>query len=85
MRKHGTFRFILVDMNDSIIESWEALKLFSSSITKGSLIKTHPLPLFQNYQDKNNQAFLAAAQTSKGYILEEIEVIVKAIIYPKYI
>ena len=72
MRHHGTLNFTPPHMNYLLVETWEALKLSSKTITQKYFKKTHWLPLSPLDIGTNHQAFLAGTQQSNIDKTDEI-------------
>ena len=64
MRHNGTLKLTPHHMNFILVETWEALKLLSATITKTDFKKTHLPPLYPLYIGTNHQPCLAGIQQS---------------------
>ena len=82
MRHHGTLNFTPAQMNYVLVETWEALKLSSVTITQNFFKKTHLLPLFRPDIGTNREDFLAGTQQSNREKADDIRSIEKAISAP---
>ena len=67
MRKHGTLKFTLTYMNAILVETWEAFKLPSAITSQVKFKDANLLIISLPNKGTNQQAFLAATQTSKGW------------------
>ena len=64
MRHFGTLKFSTPHINSTLVETWEAFKLPSATITQKYFKKTHTPPLSPPYIVTNHQACLAGTQNS---------------------
>ena len=70
--KHITLNFTLAHINAILVESWEAFKLSSDSITQDYFKKTHLLPIYPTGEDKKHQYSLAATKVYKYHKWDDI-------------
>ena len=59
-------------MNDILVETWEAFKLTSDSVTQDDFKKKKIPPLYPHDQEMNHEDCLEADQTSNGWKVGEI-------------
>ena len=64
MSHHGTLKFTPTHMNSILVETWEAFKLSSATITQKYFNKTHLLPRYLSYISTNDQDCLAGTHVS---------------------
>ena len=81
---HENLKFSPDHINDVLVETWEYLKLSSSTITQEYFKKTHIIPLSLQDKELYHQAGLTATQMSNGQKLYEIELMEKSRVSPIY-
>ena len=82
MIHHVTLKFTSSQMNYVLVETWEAFKISSATITHKAFKNTHILPLSPPYIGFNHQACLDGSQQSNRYIVDDIGRIEKESITP---
>ena len=82
MRHHETLEFTPAHINYILVETWEAFKLSSKTITQKYFNKTHLLLLSSQNIDTKNQSCLASTQQSNREKEDDIGSIAKASIEP---
>ena len=75
---HGTLKFSLPHMNSVLVETWEAFKIPSATITQKAFKKTHLPPLYPADIGTNQQDHLAGIQLSNRDKDDDIGCIEKA-------
>ena len=79
---HGTLKFKPSNKNAIVVETWEAFKLSSETISQETFENTHLLPLSPPEKFMNHQACLADNQTPNSSKADEIYSISKSSIVP---
>ena len=72
-------------MNFVLVETWEAFKIPSETITHYDFKRTHLTPLSPLDKEINHKSCLAYTQISKGQKADYTELIYKATIAPAYL